>query len=102
MPPEHWEIVVHSVHICCDWLGCLLPAPVQGQSGQHHLPQALLAHPVTYAPRLLFSLCRFFTPRSVAIKTPDLTDTLFSLMHQAPRDPPDPVCFGALKDIVKG
>ncbi|VUZ52698.1 unnamed protein product [Hymenolepis diminuta] len=105
MPPENWEIVAHSVHIYCDWLGCLLPAPVQshGQKGGQQLPHALLAHPVSYAPRLLFALCRFFTPRNVS-KTgaSDLTDTLFSLLHQSPREPPDPACTGAIKDIVKG
>ncbi|VDO10159.1 unnamed protein product [Rodentolepis nana] len=107
MPPENWEIVAHSVHIYCLWLGCLLPAPVysHGQKGvQQPLPHALLVNPLSYAPRLLFALCRFFTPRNVfkTADAADLTDTFFGLLHQSPQAPPDPVCTAAIKDIVKG
>ncbi|KAM7541381.1 hypothetical protein Aperf_G00000021766 [Anoplocephala perfoliata] len=108
MPPEHWEIVAHSVHLYCDWLGCLLPAPVQsqGQKSGQHLPQALIANPVTYAPRLLSALCRFFTPRILfKTGTSDPTDTLFGLMHQQPRelrDLADVSTGGSIKEIQKG
>lgn len=108
MPPEHWEIVEHSVHLYCDWLGCLLPAPVQsqGQKSAQHLPQALIANPLTYAPRLLSALCRFFTPRSFS-KTgnSDPTDTLFGLMHQPSREPSDSTYIStgeSVKEIQKG
>ncbi|KAL5966400.1 Ral GTPase-activating protein subunit beta, partial [Taenia solium] len=86
MPPEHWDIVTHSVHLCCEWLGCLLPA--QGQKAVH-MPRALLTSPAVYARRLLFALCWFFAPRAPMDRP---TGGIFTLLHQPPRDPPDPAC----------
>ncbi|VDM15933.1 unnamed protein product [Hydatigera taeniaeformis] len=89
MPPEHWDIVTHSVHLCCEWLSCLLPAQSQRVV---HIPRALHASPVVYARRLLFALCRFFAPRAPMDRP---TGGIFSLLHQPPRDPPDHACIAA-------
>ncbi|KAL5111892.1 hypothetical protein TcWFU_004078 [Taenia crassiceps] len=89
MSPEHWDIVTHSVHLCCEWLGCLLPA--QGQKAVH-MPRALLASPAVYARRLLFALCRFFAPRAPMDRP---AGGIFTLLHQPPREPPDPACITA-------
>ncbi|VDK35164.1 unnamed protein product [Taenia asiatica] len=103
MPPEHWDIVTHSVHLCCEWLGCLLPA--QGQKAVH-MPRALLTSPAVYARRLLFALCWFFAPRAPMDRP---TGGIFTLLHQPPRDPPDPACSVAatatnstVEEIVRG
>ncbi|KAH9285767.1 Ral GTPase-activating protein subunit beta [Echinococcus granulosus] len=89
MPPEHWDIVAHSVHLYCEWLGCLLPA--QSQKAVH-MPRALLTSPAVYARRLLFALCRFFAPRAPMDRP---TDGFFNLLHQPPCDPPDPACIAS-------
>lgn len=56
------------------------------------MPHALLASPAVYARRLLFALCRFFAPRTPMDRP---TGGIFTLLHQPPRDPPDPACIAA-------
>ncbi|VDD82794.1 unnamed protein product [Mesocestoides corti] len=99
MPPEHWDIVEHCVHLYCEWLGCLLPAADQ----KPNLPHALLTYPVVYAKRILFSLCRFFAHRG----SQDFPSTggdgteVFQLMHEPPREPPDSGCAESVEEIFK-
>ncbi|KAL7063700.1 hypothetical protein AAHC03_01681 [Spirometra sp. Aus1] len=101
MPPQYWNIVAHSVHIYCDWLNCLLPADVLVSSGSTRLPRAIIQNPALYAKKILFSLCRFFTPRNSEFFQGEGSLQIFSLLNARPTELPDAGCVGPVEDIIK-
>lgn len=106
MSPNHWDIVTHSVHIYCEWLGCLLPKE-QKQQSTVHLPHALLTRPTVYACRFLAALSRFFAPRTSSTNSVSRADDIFNLFDKPARNLPDPTIAkvndgNSIEDILRG